>query len=62
MTRQDVVLIYLSLQLLITSMLYAKALQRAAYDEGVLSVYHSFQSDGTEGTCLVPKSQGGCKP
>jgi hypothetical protein len=55
-TRNDVIMIYLTLQLLITSALYCKALQRAAYLQGRLDQQTDYISvDDLDG-------KGKCKP
>ena len=61
MDKRDIALIWLSLQLTIMSYQLYKDSTARAYLQGQMDIYNSFKSDGTEGTCLVPKSQGGCK-
>jgi hypothetical protein len=62
MKREDIIIIYLTLQSLILSGLYCKVLRQAAYDEGILATYATFtNTDDAVGTCLVPLSKGGCK-
>lgn len=60
MDKRDVAILWLSLQLTLTSYQLYKDSTKAAYLQGQMDIYNSFKSDGTEGHCLVPKSEGGC--
>lgn len=55
MSKEDVVMIYLTLVLWITTGLWIKAEKRAAYLEGQQAVYQS--TAGESGTCYA---KGGC--
>lgn len=57
MTFQNVIIVWLALQLTITSILYCKVLKEAAYNSGKLQAYNELVVSQTVGTCYA---KGGC--
>ena len=55
MTKEDIVIIWLSLQIVVMSFLYTAAIKQASYLQGTLDTYQSFAKDGPDGTCYAKK-------
>ena len=58
MDAKELVIVWLSLQLLVSGVVISKMAYDLGFERGKSSVWASFATDGTEGTCLAPT---GCK-